>query len=126
MSDLVDWNWFIGRRRVDISVLFKNNGVENYDQVIALASRMGLTTPECKEVERFLTGANVVQGNSNNISTNDSIDVISDSLGSDKSRKRRKKIPTTEGSIEATEALEKSEKNKKPSRKTRQKKSTKK
>jgi len=122
MRNLVDWNWFIGRRSINVTSWFKDNGIENYDQAIEFATRLGLTEPKFEEVEQFLARPNVAKDINVNSPSNNHNDTNSDDSDSVKTRKKRTRKPSTKGSIEATEALEKSEKTKRAPRKTRAKK----
>tara|TARA_B100000131_G_scaffold101049_1_gene98047 strand:+ start:525 stop:920 length:396 start_codon:yes stop_codon:yes gene_type:complete len=106
MAHLLDWDWVVSRRKIDVADWFLREGIDTYEKAIEFAKSRGLTPPSRKQFEEASPRPRVAKKRSSNTSSRSS---ASRSVPKKRTRNTKKKAGTT-GSIAAVEAIEKSKK----------------
>jgi hypothetical protein len=106
MSHLLDWDWVISRRKIDVADWFLREGIDTYEKAIKFAQSRGLTAPTREQFKAASPRPRVAKKRSPDSSSSSG---SSHSIAKKRTRNTKKKTGTT-GSIAAVEALEKSKK----------------
>jgi hypothetical protein len=106
MAHLRDWNWIVGRRKIDVGDWFKREGIDTYEKAVKFARSRGLTSPNREQFEAAIARPRVGKSSSNNSSSS----TPNNRPVPKKRRRKTKKKASTSAGIAAVEAIEKSKK----------------